>query len=53
MRPKRFRSWLNVPVNDEMREQVETMATNRGLAMAELVREILGDAILTMGRDKC
>jgi len=49
MKPKRFGSWLNVPVSPVVRQQIERIATERKMAMSEIVREFLSEALETRG----
>ena len=47
MKPKKYSSWINVPLPAPTRHQIEEIATARELAMAEVVREILAEGLKT------
>lgn len=49
MKPKRYSSWINVPLAASMRQQIEEIATVREMAMSEVVREILTEGLKTRG----
>lgn len=44
MRRKKMVSNVNVPLDAKLRQQIEKIATDREIAMSEVVREILSTA---------
>lgn len=44
-RRKRFWQTVNVPIDPQTRHKIEKMADDRNLAMADIVREILSNAL--------
>lgn len=41
MRKRKFSTWVNVPMDQLMRQRIEEIADRREIAMSEVVREIL------------